>query len=253
MTDLNIRLSGKADGKPVILLHALAANLTFWDDFIAAMGPDFRFAAYDQRGFGASLRPTREWTVADHVADLESVRRAVGFDKAALVGTAVGGVIALNYAELYPGHVTAVVVTNPTLGAKRATSLERVLKMKAGGGGMEVIVDEAVARAYGDLPHDDRYHHYRNEIFLKNDPLGYELTVRGIVEQSIEPILPKIKSPVLVIAGELDRVTPPDVARHVAGLLPNSRLSILARASHFSPYQAPADCAALAGPFLREF
>ncbi|MEJ0011186.1 MAG: alpha/beta hydrolase [Bauldia sp.] len=251
MIDLNVQVSGPEGAPPLLLVHALGANLTFWDRFVAEMGEDVRCIRYDQRGFGRSPVPARPWTISDHVEDIEAIRHALGLDTLSIMGTAVGGVISLYYAHTYPERVRSVVFTNPTMGAKRELSLARLEKMKSGGGGMDFIAEEAVSTAYGPLPHDAHFVHYRDDIFSKNDPKGYEMTVRGIVGTFIDPILDEMRCPVLVAGGALDYNNPPDgVARAVADRLRNATFVVAPSASHLGPYQAPREFAEFVKPFL---
>lgn len=252
MTHLKTKRTGPDEGRPVMLMHALAANSTFWDDFCVAAGPDFLFVAFDQRGFGASPVPPRLWTVEDHVADIEQVRRQQGLERFAMVGTAVGGMLAMFYAATFPERVDSIVFTNPALGVTRHNSMMRLEKMWAGGG-MAAIADDAVGRAFGELPRDERYQRYYDGIFLRNDPRGYEMTVLGMVDRSVEEVVGRVSCPVMLIGGGLDMITPPDgVARKLHAAMPNSRLEIVPDAGHLGPYQRPAAFADLAAPFLRE-
>ena len=45
--------------------------------------------------------------------------------------------------------------------------------------------------------------------------------------------------PALVLAGEEDRLTPPEVARDLVGLMPRSELVVLPRCGHLAPVEAP--------------
>ena len=105
---LRMRVTGDADGRPLLLVHPLAANLTFWDDFVAALGPRFRCVVYDQRGFGGSLAPSRPWTLDDHVRDIEWVREQAGLQRFAIMGNAVANIMALHYAHRHPARIDAV-------------------------------------------------------------------------------------------------------------------------------------------------
>jgi pimeloyl-[acyl-carrier protein] methyl ester esterase len=44
--------------------------------------------------------------------------------------------------------------------------------------------------------------------------------------------LPEIKQPVLVIAGDRDRLSPPQVSRYLAQAIPNARLAEIKGAAH---------------------
>jgi pimeloyl-ACP methyl ester carboxylesterase len=51
-----------------------------------------------------------DYTTAESVADIESIRQALGYEKLVLYGTSYGTKVALEYAERYPQHVEALVL-----------------------------------------------------------------------------------------------------------------------------------------------
>jgi len=67
--------------------------------------------AYDVRGHGASDKPAA-FSMADHVADLLGLCRALGLTRPALVGFSMGSYITLRTAELHPhafGRIVLIV------------------------------------------------------------------------------------------------------------------------------------------------
>jgi pimeloyl-ACP methyl ester carboxylesterase len=56
----------------------------------------------------------------------------------------------------------------------------------------------------------------------------------------VADLLPEIPTPVLLIWGEEDRITPPAVAREFESLLPNARLIMLPQCGHAPMMEKPA-------------
>jgi pimeloyl-ACP methyl ester carboxylesterase len=52
--------------------------------------------------------------------------------------------------------------------------------------------------------------------------------------------LPSITVPTLVVVGEDDQLTPPEVAEHMAALIPQARLVVIPGTGHLPPIEAPA-------------
>ena len=53
------------------------------------------------------------------------------------------------------------------------------------------------------------------------------------------PDLPKIKCPTLVLVGEGDQLTPPNLSEEIAGGIPNSRLVVIPDCGHLSTLERP--------------
>ena len=85
----------------------------------AYMIPDLDFLArrhtllfYDQRGTGRStvVTDTARLRLADHLADLEAIRRHLGTTRLTLLGHSWGAGLAAHYARAYPDHVARLIL-----------------------------------------------------------------------------------------------------------------------------------------------
>jgi pimeloyl-ACP methyl ester carboxylesterase len=63
--------------------------------------------------------------------------------------------------------------------------------------------------------------------------------------------LPRIAVPVLVACGEADLLTPPEVSREMAALIPDARMEIVPGAGHMLTLEQPARVAAVLADWLR--
>ncbi|MEZ5033220.1 MAG: proline iminopeptidase-family hydrolase [Saprospiraceae bacterium] len=109
------------DGKfKVLLLHGGPAMTHEYMQSIADILPDSGFTViqYDQLGSFYSDQPadTSLWTIDRFVEEVEQVRQALGLDTSnfVLLGNSWGGILAMEYALKYQGHLKAMVVCNMT-------------------------------------------------------------------------------------------------------------------------------------------
>ena len=58
-------------------------------------------------------------------------------------------------------------------------------------------------------------------------------------EHSAVDLLPSVEVPVLVVAGERDGFTPPDLSRRMAEAIPGAELLVVERGSHTAPLERP--------------
>ena len=79
------------------------------------------------------------------------------------------------------------------------------------------------------------------------DSMTEEVGVEAFVRQQAaimgrpdsRPDLPSIRSPTLVVVGDSDRLTPPELAQEIAENIPGARLEIIAECGHLSTLEAP--------------
>jgi pimeloyl-ACP methyl ester carboxylesterase len=92
-------------GPAVVLSHSSIADRRLWDHQFAALSNGYRVIRYDRLGFGESSDVVGE---VDHASDLLAVLDALDVDRAALVGSSMGGAISVDVALAAPERVTAL-------------------------------------------------------------------------------------------------------------------------------------------------
>lgn len=84
-------VSGKADGAPVILVHGLTLDGTFWANQAAALAATHKVVVVDLPGHGQSGRPTDiDYTLDLYAKAVEGTARDAGLSHAALIGHSLG-------------------------------------------------------------------------------------------------------------------------------------------------------------------
>jgi 3-oxoadipate enol-lactonase len=249
---LRYDLSGKGD-RTLVLVHEMGGSLESWDEVVPRFTDSRRVLRYDTRGAGLSKKARGVLdldTMADDIAALLDSNGIAG--RVALAGIAVGGAIALHFAARYPERTSAVAVGSPATGIapdRRAPALERVAKIEATG--MAFAVEDAMKNGYapelrGDV---ERFERFRAR-WLGNDPASYAAVWRMLAGADMQDELSRLRCPVLVIGGSLDRVRPPPLAEAVAKAIPGARY-VEIRTGHYMSVQTPDLVADCVGEFLR--
>ncbi|WP_116244817.1 alpha/beta fold hydrolase [Nocardiopsis sp. FIRDI 009] len=97
---------GPEDAPPVVLLHGSGANTTAWRDDSAVLARRFRVHCVDLVGEPGLSAPTRPPLDSDALASwLDEVLDGLGITSTALVGTSLGGWVALDYTDRRPERV----------------------------------------------------------------------------------------------------------------------------------------------------
>jgi 3-oxoadipate enol-lactonase len=231
--------SGPVDAPALLLIHPLGSSHVFWDECAAIWRERFRVVAIDLRGAGRSPIPDRPWKADEHVADVISVREALGLSDVIAVGCAVGSVVAARYAVVDSAVVRGLVLANttPELGEASRQRHEGRLKLVAEKG-IDALLPTVVDLAFNGLPKDERYARYI-ERFRTNSPQGYGSLALGMVGTNNVEVLKKIAIPTLVAVGSYDILLPPEMSRSVHALVKGSEFVVVDQAAHFLPYQAP--------------
>jgi 3-oxoadipate enol-lactonase len=250
---LRYELSGKGE-RTLVLVHEMGGSLESWDDVVPRFAESRRVLRYDTRGAGLSQKIRGTLGIDTMADDIAALLDNIGIaGKVALAGIAVGGAIALHFAARYPERTSAVAVGSPATGVapdRRPAALERVAKIEATG--MAFAVEDSMLNGYapelrGDLKRFERY----RARWLGNDPASYATVWRMLAGADMQDELARLRCPVLVIGGSLDRVRPPKLAETTASAIPGARY-IEVRTGHYMSVQTPDLIFDCIDRFLRE-
>jgi 3-oxoadipate enol-lactonase len=243
---LRYELSGKGD-RTLVLVHEMGGSLESWDDVASRLAQSRRILRYDTRGAGMSKKVRGQLGIDTMTDDIALLLDALGTSgKVALAGIAVGGAIALHFAARYPERTSAVAAGSPAIGInpdRRTAALERVARIEATG--MAIAVEDSMRDGYppelrGDIRRFERY----RARWLGNDPSSYATIWRMLAGLDMQSELARLRCPVLVIGGSLDRVRPPALAQAAASAIPGARY-IEVPTGHYMAVQTPdliSDC-----------
>jgi proline iminopeptidase len=136
-------------GPPVVIVHGgFGAEHSYLLDPFMRLASRHRLVFYDQRGSlrspykvfakgGAETCPDSLVTTANHVGDLERLRRELRFDKMTLVAHSMGAFIALSYLERFPQRVAGLVLLAAGVPLKAPVEDEQLLaEQKAAANGL---------------------------------------------------------------------------------------------------------------------
>lgn len=239
-TVLHYRLSGAADGLPLILVNSLGTNFHIWDDLLNPLERRFRVLAYDKRGHGLSDAPAGPYGLDDHVADLLGLAARCGFRTFAICGISIGGMIAMRAAAQYPGKVVRLVLcdTAARIGTAQMWN-DRIAQVRQGG--MASIADAVLGRWVSPGYHELRpadFVGWRN--MLERCPAeGYVASCATVRDSDLAPDLARISAPTRVIVGENDLSTPPELVRQLAHAIPGADFELVRGAGHVPSIEQP--------------
>lgn len=250
---LHYSLTGAHDGSPLILVNSLGTDLRIWGDVVPLLAMRHRLLCYDKRGHGLSDAPPGPYSIDDHVADLLGLAAHVGFPRFALCGISIGGMIALRVASRHPKKVSSLIAcdTGAAIGTAQMWN-ERIATVQANG--MSAIADTVLGRW---VTPDFRASQpaavagWRN-MLERCSPEGYVASCATVRDTDLTPDLPNITAPTLVLVGDCDIVTPPEMARRLADGIHNAQLRQVRDAGHVPAIEQPRALADLIREHLNE-
>ncbi len=225
-------------GPPVVLVHALGLDWRMWEPVITQLAAGRRVYAYDLRGHGSATEAPRPSTMNDLAADLLAVMDALGLDRAHVVGLSYGGGIVQTAATLTHERfesMTLMATTNVAFEAfeGRARSIENH--------GMAAQVAPSLVRWFTPdaLAVNDWGVRYARDCLLRGDPGHAAAAWRAFATLDIERKLTAFGAPTLVLAGERDASTTPEVMSRIASDIPTARYAEMPGTPHMPTLEQP--------------
>jgi 3-oxoadipate enol-lactonase len=240
-TSLRLRVDGEG-ARTLVLVHEMGGTLESWDPVCRDLASAFRIVRYDMRGHGFSEKIRGPFAMEDAVADLAGiVSLTIGDGPVILVGSALGGGIALQHAAAQPGGIVGVVALGPAIGVA-PVARPRVLAMAdtVEDRGARWLVDEDMLPATWppDMRTDPAAFARFRGIHLGNDPKSYAATYRMLADADFSTVPERIACPVLVLAGRRDPARSPEVHAAFAARMPQGRCEPV-DSGHFMAAQTP--------------
>lgn len=232
---------------PLVLLHAFPVDARMWNLVREPLAARTRLITPDLRGLGRTPLPQsdREPSLDDAARDVLALLDKLELDRVVLGGCSMGGYVTLAVLRAAPERVGGLVFLDTKAAAdteqargNRLAAAERAESEGTGGWLADAmlpnLLGESTRSARPDLVEAVR------DLIESQPPSGVAWAQRAMAARpDFTEVARAADVPALVIVGEEDPVTPPDVARELAGALPRSRLVVLPKAGHLTPMEDP--------------
>jgi pimeloyl-ACP methyl ester carboxylesterase len=238
---IGIHFEEHGSGPPLVMIGGLGADTHLWSKQVPAFSKRFRVVVFDNRGSGESDKPDEPYSIPMFVADTVGLMKALGIDKAHVVGASLGGLIAQELVLTHPEMVDRLVLMCTTSNGPRSVrpSLWSLIPMAFR------------LRRTGDPAADTRraFSVFAHPRWLKDNPDEVDEYVawrvahpqpryafkrqRGAIKGfHREDRLGTITAPTLIVHGDSDRIAPAANARVLGELIPNAEVVILEESGH---------------------
>ena len=213
----------------LILVPGLLNDAELWRDQLAELGDVARPMVADI---------TRGETLAALAEDVLTCAE----QRFALAGFSLGGIVALEIMRRAPKRVSHLALLDTTMlpdDPDRATERDRQTETARSTGKFHGFGERLLRRYLA--PENLKNTAMADRVRAMTERLGAEVFIRQsrIARPDSRASLADISCPTLVLCGEHDTWTPPDVHRDMAIAIPNSKFVILPRSGHLTPIEQP--------------
>ncbi|MEE8422049.1 MAG: alpha/beta hydrolase [Dehalococcoidia bacterium] len=247
-------------GDPLLYLHGIGGLQ--WDDYLDRLSASHRVVAPRHPGFGGSTGNDELADIQDLVYYYLDLLDALELRELPVVGHSLGAMIAAELAAVQPERFTKVVLISPfglwngehpgldifgSTPGEFASSLFHDAESEAAkavaGRPPRAGSDEADGGAY-----DEAFIEFMLERAKAMSTSAKYLW--PIPNKGLNKRIHRVCQPVLLIWGESDGITPPELAADYTNLLAGARVEHVAEAAHMAPAEQPERVAELVSGFL---
>ena len=226
---LKINYEEKGEGDLIVLLHGWGSNIKLFANLIDLLSKKYRVVAMDMPGFGESDEPKEVWDVGRYVEFVIDFIKEYGVSEVMLLGHSFGGrvIIKMHSRNDIPFKVTKVILVDSAgiMPPKTKKKSWRTRYYKMG----KAVLSTKIA--------PDALENFRKKMgsadYAAASPMMRQVMVK-VVNEDLEPYLPNIKCPTLLVWGVNDTATPLSDGEKMEKLIPDAGLVKLENAGHYS-------------------
>jgi 3-oxoadipate enol-lactonase len=224
-------------GAPLLLIHGLGYARWGWEPVLPGLAERFDVLLFDNRGIGESDAPPGPYTVAEMAADAVHVLDEAGVERAHVLGTSLGGMIAQELALSSPERVDRLVLAATTPGGPKAYPMPQptvALLAEAATLAPAVALRRFIENALSPTTVAERpeivERILEHRLATAQDPAAWAAQAAAGVSFDAYDRLPGLTAPTLVQTGTSDVVVDPRNSLLLCDLLPNRD------DAHFPPF-----------------
>jgi poly(3-hydroxyalkanoate) depolymerase len=221
---------GRGDWPPLLLCNGIGASLELLQPFVDALDPRRGVIRFDMPGIGGSPAPVLPYHLVSLPSLLSGLLDQLGYERADVLGISWGGGLAQQFALARPARVRRLVLVATGPGVLMVPGHPRVL--------LRMLTPRRhrspgyAARIAGDLYGGSAREHpaVARDLLHATTRLG---PARGYYYQLLSgagwtslPLLPWLRQPTLILAGDDDPIIPLVNVRIMHQLMPHSELHI---------------------------
>lgn len=235
----------------IVFINSLGTDFRIWDAVVDVLDGALSILCYDKRGHGLSDVGRAPYRMDDHVDDLAGLLDHLGVHEAILCGLSVGGLIAQGFCARHPDRVKGLILcdTAAKVGTTESWN-QRIATVERDG--IAAIVDDIMEKWFTPAFHRRSAAELAGmrNMLTRQPVTGYAGTCAALRDADYTQAAARIAVPTLVVVGDQDGSTPPDLVRATADRIEGARFEVIAGAGHIPCVEQPAALLGLLRDFL---
>ncbi|MFQ5740254.1 MAG: alpha/beta fold hydrolase [Acidobacteriota bacterium] len=224
-------------GRPILFLHGNLASSRWWQGVLERLPCGWHGLALDLPGCGRSSKPGCGYHLDDLVKSVAAFADTLQLGRFHLAGHSMGGIISLQFCLEYPQKVGKLFLVDPVPAGGLKFTEETLQILVAMGTGRQGMRNGLLFAAPGATP-DSFFEELVNDA-LQTDPRLVAEAAQWVEQVDRLPRLSEIRSDVLLLWGEQDRIIPLEGLQRTVSLLEKGDLRILKGVGHSPPIECP--------------
>jgi sigma-B regulation protein RsbQ len=257
----NIRMSGRADGQPMVFAHGFGCDQHMWRHIAPRFEDEFKVVLFDHLGSGgsdlAAYDPESHATLAGYARDVLEICRGLDLRDAVFVGHSVSAMIGLLAAAEEPQRFAKLVMVGPSpryidddgyIGGFTEDDITGLLESLESN-----YLGWSSAMAPVIMGNDDRPElgAELTESFCRTDPEIARQFARVTFLSDNRADLGRVATPTLVLQCANDVIAPVSVGEYVRDAMPNATMVLLGATGHCPNLSAPGETFEAIAAFVR--
>ena len=252
---LTIAFERAGRGPLLVLVHGLVCDSRVWRRQLDELSDEFTVVAWDAPGCGQSADPPESFRLSDYADALAGLIAALDAGQPHVLGHSFGGTLALELCRRHPAVPATAILVGASAGwagSLPPSELDRRLRFALAAaerlpGGFEPRTMPGLFSQ--PMPQDTA--DGLAKIMSEARPVATRAMAHALAEADLRDVLPSIDVPTLLLYGDLDERSPPNVAEDLHRGIRASRLVLMSGLGHECYLEAPERFNAEVGGFLR--
>lgn len=236
----------------VLLHHGFARNLDLWYAWVPLLCRDFRVVTFDSRGCGDSTVPPEgyRYSVDELANDAVALMDALGLDRVHWGAEASGGIVGIHAAIRFPQRIASLTLCNTPVKIPQATHdifvAEEVRKFGTG-----YWARKSAPNRFDTGKLSEGYLEWSIAQHDRTRPHAAIAIHEMLQTADSWPVLPDLKVPVLVLAGDGSKIATLDEMEKMVKRIPDAKLVVFKGYGQGIAFSNSEACAAAMRDFIR--